>query len=117
MRSGSWKFLDAHFYQKLLEEGGSQSFRRVSDVELQKAGVDVIGSAAGRMAFIDEKAQLYYGRSPLPAVTFELSFRSHGRERRGWNRETPGAITAPGVSKTVGNKKDGQNRYFCQKRK
>lgn len=50
------KFLDAHFYQKLLEEGGSQSFRRVSDVELQKAGVDVIGSAAGRMAFIDEKA-------------------------------------------------------------
>ena len=89
------KFLDAHFYQKLLEEGGSQSFRRVSDVELQKAGVDVIGSAAGRMAFIDEKAQLYYVnrpcrllRSSCPSGPTEGSAEA-GTERNAWGHHGP----------------------------
>ncbi len=78
------KFLDSHLYGQLLKEGGFLSFQRVSDVAVQKRGVDVIGTAPRATACIDEKAQLHYLNCNRPTFAFELEFLRRGQPIQGW---------------------------------
>lgn len=78
------KFLDAHLYGELLKEGGFSSFQRISDAEVQKQGIDVIGTAPRASANIDEKAQLHYLNCNRPTFAFELEFLNKGQPIGGW---------------------------------
>ncbi|MEM6515860.1 MAG: hypothetical protein AAF688_06720 [Bacteroidota bacterium] len=49
-------------------------FKRITNTEKQKQGVDLEIKHGGKVYSIDEKAQLHYLNSDLPTFTFELSF-------------------------------------------
>ena len=78
------KFLDAHLYGELLKEGGFSSFRRISDPDEQKRGIDVVGTAPRAAARIDEKAQLHYINQNRPSFAVELSVLREGQPTTGW---------------------------------
>lgn len=79
------KFLDEHLYQELLKEGKFTSFERVSDIEMQKQGIDVIGQTEdNKICRIDEKAQLHYINHTRPTFAFELEFLLSGQAFEGW---------------------------------
>lgn len=58
--------------------------QRVSEPDLQYAGVDLVYENNGEEIYIDEKAQLDYVDKDLPTFTFELSYLKNGKIKRGW---------------------------------
>ena len=77
-------FLDKYFYSRLVDRGELTTAQRISDIEIQRKGIDVIALKNDFQAFIDEKAQLYYINQNLPTFAFELSFLLDGSEMLGW---------------------------------
>lgn len=73
-------FLDDYFYTP---EG--VLFERVSDMNLQMKGIDVIvTSPSGKKINIDEKAQLTKLGCPTPSFSFELSYLKNNLRKTGW---------------------------------
>lgn len=60
------------------------SFKRISDLNLQLQGIDLIYNHLGNDFFIDEKAQLDYINKDLPTFTFELSYLKNNIKKIGW---------------------------------
>lgn len=66
-------FMDDCFYSKLASrQGGSLTFKRMTDRASQQAGIDVCIETDGRRMLIDEKASLYYSNTMIPTFAFEL---------------------------------------------
>ena len=78
------QFMDENLYELLLAEGGFTDIHRVYDRETQLAGIDVVAKTEKSVAYIDEKAQLYYINKNLPTFAFELQSINRGIEREGW---------------------------------
>lgn len=78
------QFMDENLYELLLAEGGFTDIHRVYDRETQLAGIDVVAKTEKSVAYIDEKAQLYYINKDLPTFAFELQSINRGIEREGW---------------------------------
>lgn len=78
------EFLDAYFYDQLLDKGLFSSVERIHDADTQKAGVDVRARRGSAIINIDEKAQLYYINKDLPTFAFELEYLQQGVPRLGW---------------------------------
>lgn len=77
------KFLSEYLnsiYKKTLKI----NFDRVTNLNLQHKGVDLIYHARDKDYFIDEKAQLNYIDCSLPTFTFELSYFKDEVEKCGW---------------------------------
>ena len=77
-------FLDENLYSQLLDEGKFLSIVRITDKEQQLQGIDVIAKTQTSVAYIDEKAQLYYINKDIPTFAFELQFLKNGRVIEGW---------------------------------
>lgn len=78
------KFLDEHLYQELLKEKKFISFERITDIDRQMHGIDVIGQTEDECYKIDEKAQLHYINHTTPTFAFELEFIRYGQAIEGW---------------------------------
>ncbi|MFL1010509.1 hypothetical protein [Flavisericum labens] len=72
-------YLDGIYKSKNLE------FSRITNLENQHLGIDVIFRHNLNEYLIDEKAQLHYLNQDLPTFTFELSFLNKKNEiKEGW---------------------------------
>ena len=78
------KFLDENLYSQLLGEGKFLSIERMAEKEQQLQGIDVIAKTKTSVAYIDEKAQLYYINKNIPTFAFELQFLKDGKVLEGW---------------------------------
>ena len=78
------EFLDENLYSQLLGEGKFLSIERMAEKEQQLQGIDVIAKTQSSVAYIDEKAQLYYINKDIPTFAFELQFLKNGRVIEGW---------------------------------
>lgn len=58
--------------------------QRISNIDLQHKGIDLILSKEGNEYYIDEKAQLDYLNNELPTFAFEISYLKNGNENSGW---------------------------------
>ena len=73
------KHLDALYKSK------GWNFKRISNIEKQKQGIDLEIFYGDKVYRIDEKAQLHYLNSSLPTFTFELSYLDkHNNPKLGW---------------------------------
>ncbi len=72
------QYLDRLYAQKNIQ------VQRITDMEQQMRGIDIIITIDGREYLMDEKAQLHYLNSDLPTFTFELSYLLGGESRVGW---------------------------------
>jgi len=72
-----------HYYKTCLKHS---SFERITDLKLQKAGVDLIltDHRNNKEYYVDEKAQLDYVNESLPTFAFELFYRKNRKIREGW---------------------------------
>lgn len=81
-------FLDLCLYQPITEilqlPERLVSFQRVTDLDMQHAGIDVVYRHRGLTIFIDEKSQLHNLNREIPTFAFELSYLKRGEERTGW---------------------------------
>lgn len=59
-------------------------FERVSDLNMQHQGVDIILYHQEKKYYVDEKAQLDYINATLPTFAFEISYLKNGNLRMGW---------------------------------
>jgi hypothetical protein len=60
-------------------------FERISNLNQQHQGVDLIFNINSKQYLIDEKAQLHYLNQDLPTFTFELSYlNKDGNINQGW---------------------------------
>lgn len=70
------EFMRLYYYSKLLNRDNSRvsDYKRITDVELQKSGIDVTYTVDGRHYIVDEKAQMdyIYQQEPLPTFSLEL---------------------------------------------
>lgn len=70
------EYMRINYYEKLLSGGGSriEGFQRITDLEEQKQGVDVIYTYNAVKYIVDEKAQMdyIYNEKPLPTFSLEL---------------------------------------------
>lgn len=73
-------FLD-DIYPTIIE---GYQIERISDIEQQHRGIDLIISRDGQNYFIDEKAQLDYLNKELPTFAFEISYLKNSKENFGW---------------------------------
>ena len=76
------KFLDKFYFQKYNDT--SKSFQRITSLEEQMQGVDLIITIGGKAYIIDEKAQLDYLNKSLPTFAFEISFLKNKKVKTGW---------------------------------
>ena len=60
------------------------SLTRLTDINCQLKGIDLVYKHRGNDFFIDEKAQLDYLNKDLPTFTFELSYFKNGVKKTGW---------------------------------
>lgn len=81
-------FLDMCLYQPIAEilhrPERLVSFKRITDLDMQHAGIDVVYKHRGLTIFIDEKSQLHNLNQDIPTFAFELSYLKQGKERTGW---------------------------------
>lgn len=81
-------FLDMCLYQPIAEilhrPERLVSFKRITDLDMQHAGIDVVYKHRGLTIFIDEKSQLHNLNRDIPTFAFELSYLKQGEERTGW---------------------------------
>lgn len=70
------EYMRLYYYEKLLNQDETRvsDYHRVTDVKLQKEGIDVIYTQNGKKYIIDEKAQMDYifNLNPLPTFALEL---------------------------------------------
>lgn len=59
-------------------------FTRISDIEQQHRGIDLIISKNDKEYYIDEKAQLDYLEIDLPTFAFEISYLKNDIQKNGW---------------------------------
>ena len=71
-------------YLDKLYTGKGIDFNRVSDINKQHQGIDIIIQIKAEEYLIDEKAQLHYLNKDLPTFTFELSYFKNDRLKKGW---------------------------------
>lgn len=71
------------FLDRLYLELGFQT-ERISSLQDQMKGIDLLIHHAERVYAIDEKSQLHYLNKSLPTFTFELSYLKNGERRDGW---------------------------------
>lgn len=76
------KLLDKYYKRHLKQ----YHFKRISALEEQKKGVDLILSRKLEevVFYVDEKAQLDYVNDSLPTFAFELFYEKNGVEKQGW---------------------------------
>lgn len=74
------KYLDG-IYLKLFD---GFTIKRVSDVDEQHRGIDIIIFKDEKEYYIDEKAQLDYLEIDLPTFAFEISYLKNGFQKNGW---------------------------------
>lgn len=74
------KYLDNIYHEKLM----GYNIERITDLDLQHQGIDLIISKEEKHYFIDEKAQLDYLNIELPTFAFEISYLKNGVEKNGW---------------------------------
>ena len=76
------EFMRFNYYEKLFNKDGTRvsDYRRITDIEEQKNGVDVVYTQDGVRYIIDEKAQMdyIYNKEPLPTFALELLNGSSG---------------------------------------
>ncbi|WP_273275399.1 hypothetical protein [Maribacter polysiphoniae] len=74
--------LDSMYHNHLKNYG----FKRVSDLNLQHRGVDLImiQKNTQKTFFVDEKAQLDYVNDDLPTFAFEINYQKNGKTKPGW---------------------------------
>ncbi|WP_404328402.1 hypothetical protein [Mesobacillus maritimus] len=72
-------FLDQYFYPKL----NIHRFQRITDLDQQHRGMDVVFTANNQPYIVDEKAQLHYN-PPLPTFAFEVKYKKNGIWKPGW---------------------------------
>jgi hypothetical protein len=70
------------FVDKIYKEN-KFDFKRISNKELQKKGVDIIHNDNGKKNFIDEKFAINYYNKPLNTFAFELS-SNNNENNEGW---------------------------------
>ena len=75
-------YLDS-YYQNIFEKS-NYTIERVSDINLQHQGVDLILKSGISEYLVDEKAQLDYLNKSLPTFSFELSYLKNKEWRLGW---------------------------------
>ena len=75
-------FLDKFYKEKYTTDGNS--FLRISNLELQLDGIDLIINMEGKDFLIDEKAQLDYLNRSLPTFAFEISYLKNRKIKTGW---------------------------------
>ena len=75
-------YLDS-YYQNIFEKS-NYTIERVSDINLQHQGVDLILKSGINEYLVDEKAQLDYLNKSLPTFAFELSYLKNKEWRLGW---------------------------------
>jgi hypothetical protein len=76
------KYLDEIYAKKF--EAPNYKIQRISDINQQYSGVDVILIRDNKEYIIDEKAQLSYLNKTLPTFVFELSYLKDESWREGW---------------------------------
>lgn len=76
------KYLDEFYTEKF--ENSDYSVKRVSDLDLQHNGVDLILYNDNNKFYVDEKAQLDYINNSLPTFAFELSYLKNNSWHKGW---------------------------------
>lgn len=72
------RYLDTIYAKKKIE------FKRITNLEKQLQGIDLIITVNERTYLIDEKAQLHYLNADLPTFTFELSYLKDTISKDGW---------------------------------
>lgn len=72
-------FLDQYLYPKL----NIHRFQRITDLDQQHRGMDVVFTANNQPYIVDEKAQLHYN-PPLPTFAFEVKYKKDGQWKPGW---------------------------------
>ncbi len=80
------EYMRIYYYDKLLNGDKSRvkDYKRITDVELQKEGVDVTYTMDGRHYIIDEKAQMDYVYKSEPLPTFSLELLNGTSGAIGW---------------------------------
>lgn len=83
-------FLDNNYYNNSNIFSDTFIIDRVSDLDLQYKGVDLIitNKDTNFKSYIDEKAQSHYINKALPTFAFELSYLKDGFLREGWLFDT-----------------------------
>ena len=79
------EFLD-NIYPKI--DFGTYEIKRVTDINQQHKGIDLILFNNSKSIKIDEKAQLDFLNKMLPTFAFELSYLKDGSWRKGWLFDT-----------------------------
>ena len=74
------KYLDKIYSEKFK----GYKIERITDLDLQHQGIDLVISKNDIQYFIDEKAQLDYINTELPTFAFEISYLKNGVEKKGW---------------------------------
>jgi hypothetical protein len=72
-------FLDQYLYPKL----NIHRFQKITDLDQQHRGMDVVFTANNQTYIVDEKAQLHYN-PPLPTFAFEVKYKKDGQWKQGW---------------------------------
>ena len=79
-------FLDNTYYRDKKIFPQRFTLQRVTDLEMQHKGVDLIiyNQEDGQKIYIDEKAQAHYINKSLPTFAFELSYLKENNLKIGW---------------------------------
>ncbi|WP_340155158.1 hypothetical protein [uncultured Winogradskyella sp.] len=72
------RYLDTVYAKKKIE------FKRITNLNEQLQGIDLIMTVNQKSYLIDEKAQLHYINTDLPTFTFELSYLKNTIIKDGW---------------------------------
>ncbi len=80
------EFMRVYYYEKLLKRDSSKvvDYQRITDVNAQKDGIDVILTVDGRRYIVDEKAQMDYIYREEPLPTFALELLNSASGNIGW---------------------------------
>lgn len=80
------EYMRLHYYTKLLNQDKTRvnDYHRVTEVEIQKEGIDVTYTQNGKKYIIDEKAQMDYIFCKHPLPTFALELLNGASGAIGW---------------------------------
>jgi len=108
-------FLDKTLYKPLekiiVSPAGPVSFDRMTDMEMQMHGVDVLMCEGHHELYIDEKSQLHYINENVPTFAFELSYLKNGIVEPGWLLDSRKLTHAYMLCWPVGVKGDEFDEY------
>lgn len=108
-------FLGKTLYKPLekiiVSPAGPVSFNRMTDMEMQMHGVDVLMCEGFHELYIDEKSQLHYINENVPTFAFELSYLKNGIVEPGWLLDSRKLTHAYMLCWPVGIKRDEFDEY------